>query len=117
MPTDKPRVTITISDEDLQRIEDYRYGKKMKNQTQAIISLIRRGMDEIQKTEDEKSAPISNDIEAPSLKDIVNSLTEVLAKAGIVGLDGDISDSDFDFLSAMFLAMDAHFNGGKDGRK
>lgn len=119
MPTEKPRITITMTEEELRKIEDFRFGKKMKNQTQAILSLIRLGMDEIQKEEDKKSAPISDDpdIDAPSLKDVVESLTDVLAKAGVVDLSGDISDSDFNFLAAMFLAMDAHFNGGKIGRE
>ena len=43
MPTEKPRVTITMTDDQLKEIETYRYGRKMKNQTQAILSLIERG--------------------------------------------------------------------------
>lgn len=119
MPTEKPRITITIPDEELQKIEEFRFGKKIRNQTQAILTLIRLGMEEIQKEEDKKSAPISDrtDIEAPSLNDVISGLTDILSKAGVIGSDGNISDSDFEFLAAMFLAMDAHFNGGKIGRK
>lgn len=47
MPTEKPRVTITVTPEQLQEIENFRYDKKMKNQTQAILSLIRVGLDEL----------------------------------------------------------------------
>lgn len=43
MPTIKPRVTITMTEEQLNRIEDFRFSKRMKNQTQAILSLIEAG--------------------------------------------------------------------------
>lgn len=45
MPTKKPRITITMSEEQLGQIEEYRYEKRMKNQTQAILSLIEKGID------------------------------------------------------------------------
>lgn len=45
MPTDKPRITITMSNEQLERIDEYRYSGRMKNQTQAILSLIDKGFD------------------------------------------------------------------------
>lgn len=45
MPTEKPRITITVTPQQFSRIEDYRFGRKMKNQTQAILSLIERGLD------------------------------------------------------------------------
>lgn len=51
MPTDKPRFTITVDHALMQEIEDYRYNHRIKNQTQAVISLIRRGLQEILETE------------------------------------------------------------------
>ena len=47
MPTEKPRVTITMSKDQLDRIDDYRFEGKMKNQTQAILSLIELGFAEL----------------------------------------------------------------------
>ncbi len=46
MPTEKPRITITVTAQQFSRIEDYRFGHKMKNQTQAILSLIEKGLAE-----------------------------------------------------------------------
>ena len=40
MPTDKPRFTITVDPALMQEIEDYRYNHRIKNQTQAVISLM-----------------------------------------------------------------------------
>lgn len=44
MPTEKPRVTFTVSPETLEKIEEYRFSNKSKNQTQAILSLIEKGL-------------------------------------------------------------------------
>lgn len=43
MPTIKPRVTITMDSEQLNKIEEYRFKHRCKNQTQAILSLIEAG--------------------------------------------------------------------------
>ena len=45
MPTNKPRVTFTVSTDMLDAIDAYRYGHRMKNQSQAILSLIDKGLD------------------------------------------------------------------------
>lgn len=49
MPTEKPRVTFTISQERLSEVEAYRFNNKFKNQTQAILSLIDKGLSGIKK--------------------------------------------------------------------
>ncbi len=50
MPTIKPRVTITMTEEQLQKIEDLRFKKRFKNQTQAILSLIDAGFETLKAT-------------------------------------------------------------------
>lgn len=47
MPTENPRVTITMSEEQLEEIKDYLHENKLKNQTQAILSLINKGFEAI----------------------------------------------------------------------
>ena len=44
MPTDKPRVTFTVSQDTLQKIDEFRFTTKAKNQTQAILALIEKGL-------------------------------------------------------------------------
>lgn len=44
MPTEKPRVTFTLPKETLDRINDFRFATKAKNQSQAILSLIEKGL-------------------------------------------------------------------------
>jgi len=51
MPTEKPRVTFTISQEKLDLVDTYRFDNKFKNQTQAILSLIEKGLSDLEKKE------------------------------------------------------------------
>ena len=44
MPTENPRITITVSPELQSRLDDYKYKHRMKNQTQTIVSLIEKGI-------------------------------------------------------------------------
>lgn len=45
MPTEKPRVTFTIKQETLDKVDEFRYATKAKNQSQAILSLIEKGLE------------------------------------------------------------------------
>lgn len=60
MPTEKPRVTITMDMDTLAEIDAYRFDKKLKNQTQAILSLIERGLDELT-ARNEKAPSVSDE--------------------------------------------------------
>ena len=42
MPTEKPRFTVTVSDDMKRRIEDYQFSNRMRNQNQAVSQLIAR---------------------------------------------------------------------------
>lgn len=45
MPTEKPRMSITVPQDLLDRIEDFRYENRISSQTKAIITLIGLGLD------------------------------------------------------------------------
>ncbi len=110
MPTEKPRVTITVSKEQLEEIEAYRFGNKMKNQTQAILSLVRLGLDELSKQERtiiEKTSDAYNGASEIGVE--VAAFRSILEKSNIVKPGSDISQSDLEFLKGMFLALKAHF--------
>ena len=72
MPTDKPRVTITMTSEQLQRVDNYRFENRLKNQTQAILSLIETGLADLEKVakkspDTAEAAPGEDDPEADFL--------------------------------------------------
>jgi metal-responsive CopG/Arc/MetJ family transcriptional regulator len=49
MPTEKPRYTITLDDEMLRKIDDFRFENRFANRTQATLALIRVGMEALEK--------------------------------------------------------------------
>ena len=59
MPTDKPRITITMTPEQQQRIDNYRFENRLKNQTQAILSLVEAGLADLE--EEVKKSPDTAD--------------------------------------------------------
>lgn len=50
MPTEKPRYTITLSEEMLKQIDDFRFENRYANRTQATLELIRIGIEALEKT-------------------------------------------------------------------
>lgn len=82
MPTNKPRVTITISGEQLARIEKYRFEHKFKNQTQAILSLIEDGFNFVSAYSSDADNLIHSDFEKKYNKldergkDVVNAIID-----------------------------------------
>lgn len=49
MPTEKPRYTITLDEEMLKKIDDFRFENRFPNRTQATLELIRMGMEALEK--------------------------------------------------------------------
>lgn len=119
MPTEKPRVTITMTEEQLRQIEDYRFNNKIKNQTQAILSLVEKGIDELERRDAEKQK-IPPSFVPPKPEEESQSELRIFAtaleRAGILEPGDDLKESDVDFLFAMFMALKAHFNQSEKDR-
>ena len=74
MPTEKPRVTFTLNKETLEKIDEFRFSAKSKNQSQAILSLIEKGLS---KAETEiKKAPSDLSEEAHKIAKSYEKLTD-----------------------------------------
>ena len=62
MPTEKPRYTITLDEEMLKKIDDFRFENRFPNRTQATLELIRIGMEALEKQQEEqKNKPSSEE--------------------------------------------------------
>ena len=53
MPTEKPRYTIIVDEELLQKIDDFRFENRYPSRSAATIELIRLGMDAVKKKQEE----------------------------------------------------------------
>lgn len=54
MPTNKPRYTITLDAELLQKIDDFRFENRFPNRTQATLELIRIGIAALEKEKEKR---------------------------------------------------------------
>lgn len=71
MPTEKPRYTITLDEEMLKKIDDFRFENRFPNRTQATLELIRIGMEALEKQQEEQKKMIKYKI------DILSKLKEL----------------------------------------
>lgn len=112
MPTEKPRITITMPEEQLDQIKEFQFSNKMKNQTQAILHLVELGFEELERqskcSEQEKeTAPESAKANSEAKrKEQVQIIKALLESAGAVG---DLSGNDLIFLEGIVTAVKAHF--------
>lgn len=62
MSTEKPRYTITLDDELLKKIDDFRFENRYPSRTQATLELIRLGIETLEKQQsiDSKNDPYSD---------------------------------------------------------
>lgn len=54
MPTDKPRIMVTLSEEMYQEIEDFRFENRFQSRSEAVLFLLRRALDAEKKRQDGK---------------------------------------------------------------
>lgn len=75
MPTKKPRVTFAISEARLSEVEAYQLNNKLKNQSQAILSLIEKGLADFL-TDEERKTPSYLDEGEEKLVELYRALNE-----------------------------------------
>ena len=110
MPTERPRITITMPEEKYMQVQDFQYGNKMKNQTQAILYLIEKGFEELQKNEAKKEALTSDATNVNASELSTEERIRILLKQfGLLDESKNLSNDDLDFLQHMFLAIQAYF--------
>lgn len=60
MPTEKPRYTITVDEELLKKIDDFRFEKRYQSRTAATIDLIKLGVEAFEKNQSVKNKESSS---------------------------------------------------------
>lgn len=107
MPTDKPRVTFALEPEMLEKIEDYRFKNRAKNQSQAIVSLIEKGLQSLRPEliqKEETPALESTEVSIP-----VEESTAVLVELGYIRPGQQLTQEDLALLSLISYVMDRWF--------
>lgn len=110
MPTDKPRVTFAISEEKLAALESYRYDNKIKNQSQAILSLIDKGLSSLESGKAQKNSPSAAEA-APgeAVSDIFDKLNDLLVSTGLIKDGDDLTAQQAEVILAVCRIINATF--------
>lgn len=122
MATEKPRFTITMDESLLSEVDNFKFEHRIKNQSKAIVELVKMGMDALAAKDAEAAEAIkkASEAELPASEANENPhiqmFADVLSRAGLLDDTGDLSDSDLEFLQAMLLALKAHFKDRKKHR-
>lgn len=53
MPTEKPRYTVTVDEELLKKIDDFRFENRYPSRSAATLELIRLGMEALKKEQED----------------------------------------------------------------
>ena len=69
MATDKPRFTITLSEDLYEKVNEYQHDMRFSTQTKAIVDLIERGAKSLGLVMDYESFSLDPNIKAPTISD------------------------------------------------
>ena len=58
MATDKPRFSVTFTDESFQKIQEYKDENNLSTQSKAVAQLVEIAINELEKSDDMKIAPL-----------------------------------------------------------
>lgn len=122
MATEKPRFTITMDEELLSDVDNFKFEHRIKNQSKAIVELVKMGMEALATQDAEASDALkkASEAELPASeaneRSNIQMFADVLTKAGLITDGGDLSKNDLEFLQAMLLALKAHFKDRKERR-
>lgn len=61
MPTEKPRYTVIVDEELLERIDDFRFENRYASRSAATLELIRLGMESLEKEQSIKLGELEED--------------------------------------------------------
>lgn len=63
MPTEKPRYTVIVDEELLKEIDDFRFENRYPSRSAATLELIRLGIEQLKKEQEEQKNKTSNNNE------------------------------------------------------
>lgn len=115
MPTDKPRITFTLDEETLKAVDDYKFKHRIKNQSQAILSLIEIGLESITNStnENEKSSAPEGLEEKVDMKES-DDLFDDMIRTGLVENNSKLTEADTAFFKSV-VAMIETWKANKCG--
>lgn len=112
MPTEKPRFTITMDENLYDKIEEFKFNGRYKNQTKAVLALIEKGLSDYEKAVNIENSPNADESalgEEDEVFRLFNALNDMLVSAGVIKEDADITQKQSEVLTAVCRIIDATF--------
>lgn len=109
MPTDNPRFSITVDPELDNNIETYWHNTRAKSKTQAVVSLIEKGLANLN-NEQTKKSPAPEDAREKEFI-LLDETNDLLVELGYIHKGQQLSDADLAFLEHWIGLLDAWFGG------
>lgn len=110
MATDKPRFSVTFTDDSFKKIQKYKEENNITTQSKAVARLVELAIGEIESEKNAKKSPSTAEA-APGEKDLelFDKLLDGLISTGRIVEGKDISASQAEVLSAICRILDATF--------
>lgn len=108
MATDKPRFSVTFSDDSFMKIQKYKEENNISTQSKAVARLVELAISEIE-GETKKSPSTESTAPRDTLSDMFDSLLNSLISMGLVKPGQDITDRQAEVLTAVCRILRATF--------
>lgn len=110
MATDKPRFSVTFSDDSFAKIQKYQRENNISTQSKAVARLVELAISEIESKDKTKKSPSTAEaVPGEDALKLLEDLNNYLVNMGYIGEDDDLTDQQLDVLLGICTILRATF--------
>lgn len=110
MATDKPRFSVTFTDDSFDKIQKYRKENNISTQSKAVARLVELAINEIESESSSKKSPSVAEAAPGEDRITMEESNRLLVSLGLIEEGQDLSDDDLAFLEHIIGLLDAWFD-------
>ncbi len=113
MATDKPRFSVTFTDDSFSKIQKYQKENNISTQSKAVARLVELAISEIEEEKSIKKSPDTDESAPGDEKITLEESNRLLEALGFIEAGQDLSDDDLAFLGHIIALLDTWFGKRK----
>lgn len=113
MATDKPRFSVTFTDDSFRKIQKYKEENNISTQSKAVARLVELAIGEIESERSTKKPPSTAEAAPGEDRISMEESNRLLVALGLIKEGQDLSDDDLAFLEHIVGLLDAWFDKRK----
>lgn len=113
MATDKPRFSVTFTDDSFKKIQKYKEENNITTQSKAVARLVELAIGEIESEKNAKKSPSTAKAVPGEARITLEESNRLLVALGLIKEGQDLSDDDLAFLEHIVGLLDAWFDKRK----